>query len=193
LTTVRANLPNKLEACLILDACCVLNFLASDRLTSILTSIPQSIAIAEYVYTEEILPVQAKLFRDRDQASVLQTHINAGLLTIVSLNSAIEESALVNLAVEMDDGEAHTCAIALARHWDIASDDHKVLTVLKRVTPHLRVITTPELLKQWADVNSIDAHQLATVLENIQTRANYWPGPKHPLYTWWQTNIQPKR
>jgi len=192
LTTVRANPSNGLEGCLILDACCVLNFLASDQLTSIMTSIPQTIVIAEYVYTEEILPVQAKLFSNRDQASVLQTHINASSLNITSLNSAVEESMLVNLAVEMDDGEAHTCAIALCRNWDIASDDHKVLTVLKRVAPHIRMITTPELLRQWANVTSIDANQLCTVLKNIQTRANYWPGPKHPLYAWWQTNIQPK-
>ncbi len=178
---------------MILDACCVLNFLASDAIASILTSIPHALAIAEYVYTEEVLPVQASLFGAQDQARILQAHVDSGLLSITSLNSEMEEKILVNLATAMDDGEAHTCAIALSRDWDIASDDHKVLAVLKRLSPHVRVHTTPELVKYWADNSQGAAAQLSTVLDNIQRRANYWPGPKHPLYRWWQININPNR
>ena len=177
---------------MILDACCVLNFLASNTITSILNSLPQSIAIAEYVYTEEVLPIQASLFGNPDQATVLQRQIDLGLLQLTSLDSEMEEKLLVNLAASMDDGEAYTCAIALSRQWDIASDDHKVSSMLKKIAPHARVFTTPELLKIWADDRQIGADQLSIALENIQRRANYWPGPKHPLYSWWQANINPK-
>jgi len=192
LTTVRANPSNVIPNFLILDACCVLNFLASDRLTSILTAIPQSIVIAEYVYTEEVLPIQANLFGTAEQSNVLQTQINSGVLIITALNSGVEENTLVNLAASMHDGEANTCAIALCRRWDIASDDHKVLAVIRRLAPHIRVVTTPELLKHWADSTQVSADQLSTVLKNIQQRANYWPGQKHVLYSWWQTAINRK-
>ena len=187
-----ANPLNPRNRYMILDACCVLNFLASNTITSILNSLPQSIAIAEYVYTEEVLPVQASLFGNPDQVTVLQRQIDSGLLQIISLDSEREEKLLVNLAASMDDGEAYTCAIALCRQWDIASDDHKVLSVIKKIAPQMRVVTTPELLKIWADDRQIATSNLSIVLENIQRRANYWPGPKHPLYSWWQANINLK-
>ena len=145
---------------------------------AILKAIPGGVALAIFVLDEEIL------------RSNLQPFIEQGLIRVVSPDSEAEENAFVNFAVELDDGEAVTGAIAMHRHWSIATDDRKARNVFARTNPYVQLLSTPELIKHWADTHKPSIEVVREVLQNIQTQARYKPPAAHALYAWWQSVVR---
>jgi hypothetical protein len=185
--------PAFLYSCIILDASCTITLYASGYMAGILDAIPVSITIAEYVYTVEALTI----YGDPDPASGLPSKekidleplVTAGRLRVEPLAPGAEVVSAVNFAAALgDDGEAFTGAIAMHRNWAIATDDRSAISFFKRQTPQLQVVTTPELVKQWADTTSPTAEQVRIALRNVRSRGRYAPYRTHPLYNWWQAN-----
>lgn len=174
----------------ILDACCVMNLYASRRMADILESIPKTVAVAAYVRDEETLWVYSGPDNHVAQAKEridLQPLVEKGLLTIVSPDSEAEKNTFVAFAAVLgDDGESVTGAIAMHRHWAVATDDKKALNFFAREAPHLQVISTLELVKYWVDLTSPTPDDVFATLRHMRLRAKYKPGDKHALYTWWQ-------
>lgn len=125
----------------------------------ILKALPGGVALAIFVLDEEIL------------RSNLQPFIEQGLIRVVSPDTEVEENAFVNFAVELDDGEAVTGAIAMHRYWGIATDDRKARRIFARTSPHVQLLSTPELIKHWADTHKPPIEVVREVLQNIQTHA----------------------
>lgn len=161
--------------CIVLDACCLINLSVSGRASEIVGALGVPVAVVDYVLEQEALTVQEELWK--------------GIVQTVSLQNEAEENAFVDFAVYLDDGEALTCAIAQARGWAVASDDRKVGTLLRQNFPHVQLVTTPELVKQWADRETPGDAELRSVLESIQDEARYFPGVGHPLYGWWRQSL----
>jgi hypothetical protein len=149
----------------------------SGRMEEILQAIPGYVALAIFVLDEEIL------------RSNIQPLVEQGLIRTVSLESEAEENAFVNFAVDLDDGEAVTGAIAMHRHWGIATDDRKARRVFARTHPHVQLLSTPELIKHWADTHNPPLDVVREVLQNIQTQASYKPPAAHALHAWWQSIV----
>jgi hypothetical protein len=139
----------------------------------ILQALPGYIALATFVLDEEIL------------RSNIQPLVDQGLIRAVSPDSEAEENSFVNFAVELDDGEAITGAIAMHRHWGIATDDRKARRVFARTDPPVQLLSTPELIKHWVDTHNPPLDVIREVLQNIQTQASYKPSAAHPLHAWW--------
>lgn len=93
----------------------------------------------------------------------------------------------VDLATRLDDGEAMALAIAKTRSWTFSTDDRKA----KRVTGELSVavLTTPEIMKRWADTASAGAEELRESLRRIEQRASFFPSASDPLQGWWRSSI----
>lgn len=176
--------------CIILDACCIINLYASNRIEEILSVIPKSVCVAAYVKNEEVLrtyDISSNTAEDID----LQSLIDRDILRLVDLDLETEAEARVNLAAVLDDGEAVTGAIALHRNWAIATDDKAVIKVFAREASHLQIITGPELVKYWVDMTQPSSETINMCLHNITIGASYRPGAKHPLYEWWQSYTRP--
>jgi hypothetical protein len=121
----------------------------------ILHAIPGCVALATFVLEEEILRIN------------LQPLVAQSRIRVVSLESEAEENAFVNFAVELDDGKAVTGAIAMHRHWGIATDDRKARRVFSCTNPHVQLLSTPELIKHWADTHNPPIEVVREVLQNI--------------------------
>jgi hypothetical protein len=80
-------------------------------------------------------------------------------------------------------------AIAESRGWVVATDDRRAIGIAARVP--LSVISTPELVRAWADATRPDPALLATVLTDIQTLARFVPQPTMPEAAWWSNQIPP--
>jgi predicted nucleic acid-binding protein len=104
---------------------------------------------------------------------------------VVKVNSEAEATTFVDLAREMDDGEALTCALAVHRQCDVATDERKARRILSTRAPQVLVTSTLALVKQWAELAGIAKAELRAVLLNIRSGANYFPGERDPLYPWW--------
>ena len=179
----------QLAPTVILDASSLLNLYATGRLREIALAIPYQLIVARYVVEKEAHYV---LTRDPSTGEILkepvdlQELLDEGLMRQVSVESPDEYALLVDLSRELDDGEARTGALAAIRGYAVATDDYKARTLLSSSSYGLRIISALELLRTWAEAQDIARSELKETLSAMQFGANYTPGRREPLLTWWQ-------
>jgi len=170
---------------LALDACSLLNLIATHRFGEIAEAVP-ALFIAERRAASEVRYIRRggsgsdALDRDPIDLGALEA---AGFLTILDLTTREELADFVAFAVEMDDREAGTGALARSRGAILVSDDRKARQVFR---PVLDLRTTSEVIKAWADRMAPSPVELAQVLLDVETRARFRPGRSDPLFQWWE-------
>jgi phosphatidylserine/phosphatidylglycerophosphate/cardiolipin synthase-like enzyme len=117
----------------------------------------------------------------------LQSSVDRGLLLPCSPESEAETSLYVSLATALDDGEAMALAIAKSRAWRLATDDRLAIRYAKDLG--VPILTTPELMKRWADALSADINRVRAALRRIQVMARFVPSPSFPMHGWWVTQL----
>lgn len=175
----------------VLDACCVLNFCASGYFITILKSIPAQVVVTKVVREKELITLQRLKDEENEGTIQFEAAITQGLLSVVDFDSESEEEAFVNYAFELgDDGESATCAIAIHRGWAIATDDKKAASFSQKEAPHLQVLSTLEIIKNWAEEANLSSTTLRTVLAAIRIKGRYIPHRNHLLLSWWESLMQ---
>ena len=150
------------ESLLLLDACCAINLLASGAADEILQALPHEVAVARLVFEREVLyvraedgevPVEDEGARPEEVGVELSLRplADEGLLHVLEPETHEEHATWVDLALQLDDGEAMTGALAIHRNALLATDDRKAIRVLGQRLPESRILRTSELLKVWAD------------------------------------------
>ena len=91
----------------------------------------------------------------------------------------------MNYALELDDGEAMSLAIAHARNLPLATDEKKAKRVIRDSAKHMRVVSTSEILYAWATGRG--RAKIKPVLEAIGIRARFRPPDDDPLVAWWNS------
>ncbi|MBI3411335.1 MAG: hypothetical protein HY040_23620 [Planctomycetes bacterium] len=114
--------------------------------------------------------------------------IKAGLLHECDLEGEEETDLFVQMAVKLDDGEAACFAIAKSRGWLLATDERPTERLAKQ--HGVSIITTPELVKHWADKTKASDEDVAQVLWNIQTYAHYFPRKSLSMHSWWMDLVK---
>jgi hypothetical protein len=103
---------------------------------------------------------------------------DSGLLKVCSTETSAEESLYVELAAELDDGEALSLALSLSRGFGLATDDRKA-TRIARERGIVEIFGTPEILHACPDINIPEAIRL------IEYRARFSPALGASLRDWW--------
>jgi predicted nucleic acid-binding protein len=106
-----------------------------------------------------------------------------GLLHKCDCEGQEEIELLVQMAIQLGDGEAACFAIAAKRGWVLATDDRRARRLA--ADSGLAVITTPELVKLWAENTNAGDREVVAVLQNIQRFAYFTPRANSPEYAWW--------
>jgi predicted nucleic acid-binding protein len=166
---------------LVLDADVLMNLLATDHLREVLqASLSQGLVCprteAEAIYLESRTPGSTRETID------LAPHIAAGTLARISLDRR-ETATYVQLAVEVDDGEAQVLAVGHQRGLVIATDDRRARRVAIRLG--VRVLATPELIIAWAQAGTAQAIEVAQAISDIEARARYRPRATDPSRPAW--------
>jgi predicted nucleic acid-binding protein len=117
----------------------------------------------------------------------LHDYLAAGVASKCQVDSQEEIELYVKLAADLDDGEAMALAIARLRGWILATDDRKA----RRMAAGLDVtaLTTPQIVRHWAERNSVDTAQIRQAIVNIQELARFVPGQVFPEYKWWMQQL----
>lgn len=118
----------------------------------------------------------------------LTSLFTAGVLTHCGIETEAEEELYVSYALELDDGEAMSLAIAQARNLTLATDERKARRVIRENIPEVRLVSTAEIIHEWAQTR--EPAEVATVLRSIQVRARFWPQDPDPLAPWWSALIE---
>lgn len=169
----------------ILDACVLINLLASGEVEGILRAAARDSFICTAVEGESIY------LRTDDPKAPLE-HIDlhpltgSGLLTVCRIEGAREAELYVDYASALDDGEAMSLAIALSRGFILATDERKARRLFSEAIPDpLCLTSTSALLRWWAEAETIPPDRLKAVLLSIEKRAHYQPPAADPNYQWW--------
>ena len=173
---------------LLLDASCLLNLCATDRLLEIAAALPWQLAVVDYVMEQEVLYVRIIGAQEGTVPVDLSPLIDEGLLLVMRLETPSEEASFVELAAVLDDGEAVTGTIALNRGHLVAIDDRKARRVLGEKAPGMRLVSTLELMRQWSA--SVPVQEVSHALRAMQHRASYVPGQWDPLHAWWRDMME---
>ena len=165
------------------DASVLLNLLAADCLPEIAAALDWQFAICPLVRDE------AKRLRDASTGEMVPVDIapliESGFLQILELSGNDEQTLYVEQSIVVDDGEAMSIAIATNRKLELAIDDKQASNHASRTFPDLKLWTTPEIIKLWADAAALSQQRLREVFVSIEVRARYSPPRSHPLATWW--------
>jgi hypothetical protein len=171
----------------VIDACCLIDLLSSDRAEEILRTtgsiwhIPIAVQV-EVIYSRHYDPAQTDAVITLP--AELKPYLASGLLTLCQPDNPEEQARFVHYAAQFrSDGEAMCLAIAECRGWVVATDDRKVIQVAGQAG--LTVISCPELVRAWALATKPDRDRLAQVLTDIQTLAQFRPNPTMPESAWW--------
>jgi predicted nucleic acid-binding protein len=175
---------------IILDACSLINLFASGRVRDIMASLPVRFVVAKYVSERETLYTLADPSTGTREPIDLAAFAAEGLVQIVDLVTEDEMATFVDLTTKVEDGEAATCALALHHGYTVATDERKVLNLIRHTMPSLRVRTTSELVKWWSEVTAIAEHEVSEVLRNIQSRARFTPNRQDPFLDWWDRHTK---
>lgn len=185
----------------LLDACCLINLLATGRAEDILRALPHRWAVARYVVEEEVLEIA----EDEKQSSepgrgrvplrpLLAELVEKGLLEELDVDSPEEEAEMVRFAADLDDGEAHTCALATVRSGRVATDDKKAIRILRSAWAahgnESEPVLRSEIIFAWADTQGIGNSDLAQIVRAIARRASFFPPRSDPYFERWMELLQ---
>lgn len=172
---------------LVQDACVLLNLLASGRFDDIATGCGLRFAVVSEVAGEALYLRDAA--SGEHEPVDLQVFIARGLLEVFALKGQAEQLRFIELAVDLDDGEAASIAIAEARGFALATDDIKARALIQRRAVKIKLWSTFELLRQWQSKAGTTDGELGGVLTNIANRAKFRPKQGHPEFGWWSKAV----
>lgn len=169
------------------DACCLINLYATGKTLDVLRSFEGDLFIPDLIRRESLF-----IRRPDDEDSTklvpepidLSAALAGGWLHECRCESEVETDEFIRFAAAVDDGEAICLALAKCRGWAVATDDRKAIRVAR--DEGIATITTPELVKHWADAFRAKDEDTATVLHNIERFARFRPRKGAPLADWWE-------
>lgn len=174
---------------LLLDACVLLNLMASGVFEDIANA-----ALGEFIVCELVRNESYFLRADDDSGEIIQIDLDpycrAGKLEICNAEGDWEIENYVNFAAQLDDGEAMTLAIGISRKWPIATDDKKARRLFLETSkkPGL-LFSTAQLLRIWAEENDLPKDEVKNVLIRIERVARFTPPISDKDFQWWIDNL----
>ena len=166
----------------VLDTCVLINLLATGRAAEIVRVIAPARMVCSAVSQESLYlrPLEAG---GRPEPVDLQTLINARVFTSCQIEGVEEEDLYVAYAIELDDGEAMSLAIAQSRNLVLATDERKARRLARENAPQLTVISTSEIIRAWAE--GTERRDVIAAVRSILARARFRPPDSDPLAIWW--------
>lgn len=176
---------------LIIDACILLNLIATGVIQEILSVIAQNSMICVLVKDESLYLRKEEDVNENESVDI-DNLISQGVIQICDCENAEEQELFVNLAASLDDGEAMSLAIALSRNWHLATDDKKARRIFKENNSNDDfLISTTNLIKVWAESENIADDTIKSILLKVERKASFRP-PKSDINLQWWNDILSK-
>jgi hypothetical protein len=174
----------------ILDACVLINILASGRAQEILTGSGFKFGICTVVNQESIYLRAADLNAPPDTVE-LAPFVKSKCLSVYALSGDKEQALYVDYAADLDDGEAMTLALAFSRGFTVATtDDRKARRIFLEDTSDVaRLLSTPQILKKWSQGAGLTAGDLKNLLLEVSRRGRFSPRSGDPDFAWWSKAV----
>jgi predicted nucleic acid-binding protein len=179
------TLKNAPRRVVMLDACVLINILATGRAEEILGMTEEAFAICSLVRREAIF-LRPDDPKQPMEAISLDSLIETGCLEVCEPTGAAEQILCLDYATDLDDGEAMSLALAQARGFVLATDDRKARRLFsKQNSEPSRLLSTAGILRIWSERKGIPRESLKATLSKVTARARFVPAPQDTDYKWW--------
>lgn len=188
------------------DACCLINLLAAGSILpappssatrrnasrarrgphalEVTLHVPTAVARETYYLLQPDKQDRRKLVK---MPLDLGPYFKGGVLMESDVEGEEETDLFVQFAARLDDGEAACLAIARNRGWTLATDDRPATKLAGQVG--VPVLTTAQLVADWAEGAKADKAEIATALSNIRILAKFAPRPNSSGASWWYAHV----
>ena len=171
----------------VLDTCVIINLLATNRVSEIVRTLAPRCLICSAV-SGESLYLRSMQADQGPEVVDLKQLFDEGAFEKCEIQGDQEEAFYVGYALELDDGEAMSLAIAQSRNFSLATDERKARRVLRENAAGLTVISTTEIVHAWGK-DQLE-QDLITAIHLIRERARFQPPDSDPLARWWNMLLQ---
>jgi predicted nucleic acid-binding protein len=168
----------------LLDTCVLLNLLATGKIESILGALSKRWLVCAAVEKESLY------LRTEDPNNPLQPVslaplLSAKLLEICDIENADEAQLYVNYSARLDDGEAMSVALAVARGYHLATDERKARRIFLETGAAPQLSGTSNIIKEWTEIEKISRERAKSVLLAGVHKARFLPSASNENLQWW--------
>ena len=160
----------------IIDACSLLNLLATRREAALVRVLGVRLIMAPPVRSETIFldgPPNEAGDPTRELADLGQLEA-AGLLHVMQLGEDAAD-AFVSAAAELADNDAASVALAATLRVQLVTDDGKQRRVCNRLFPHVEIVSTLALVRQATEALGFDRDTMRVLLRDLRLRGSFEP------------------
>ena len=171
----------------VIDACCVLNLLATRREVEIVQAVGMLLLDTELVSREPVVTWTAPDddgVRHKEPASTEQLR-SAGCLQTRALDTDALVDAFITCAARITDADASCIALAGVLKLPLLTDDRKERRVALEVFPGIELISTLDLLASSSALLGWDQMLLSRVATDLRWRGNFAPPRQDPRSAWY--------
>lgn len=170
---------------LIIDACVLINLIATGLLKEILSLIAQNSVICVLVKGESLYLRNEEDINELESIDI-DDLVNQEIIQLSDCETVEEQELFVNLAADLDDGEAMSVALALSRNWHLATDDKKARRIFTENSQDEQLlVSTSDLIKEWVDNENIDDFIIKSILLKVERKASFRPSKSDINLKWW--------
>jgi hypothetical protein len=119
----------------------------------------------------------------------LSDAVGSEVVASVKPESDQEIEDYVSFAMELDDGEAQSLALAKHRGFVLLTDDKKALRIAKRPDVNVGILTTPQVVRLWSELDLANAARVPQVIKRVQFLARFSPARGSPEADWWHEQL----
>jgi hypothetical protein len=167
----------------------LINLLASGRGEEILTASKYKFGICTVVDRESIY-LRAPDANAPPEDVKLDPFVKSKCLTVYALSGDMEQTLYIDYAVDLDDGEAMSLALAFSRGFSMATDDRKARRIfLEEIRDASRLLSTAQILKAWSQKAGLSTGELKKLLLEVSRRGRFSPRPGDPDFSWWSKAV----
>lgn len=177
---------------IVVDACTLLNILATTRETEIVSALSLRLVVGERVHGE--VKTLRTLPDDEGERGVVAADTarlsDAGLLrrTTIEADGAIE--TFVACASHLRDEDAEAVALAVTLGLPLATDDGRERKVTQRQYPQVELRSTLGLLRAYANHVGLDEAAAGRLAFNLRWRGNFLPPRADPDAAWFAAALE---
>lgn len=170
---------------LAIDACCLLNLLATSREVEIVTTLNVVLvttpkARSEVLYLGGPPDGEGQPTITSADASALEA---SGRLIVRALSATVTDT-FVATAEALRDADASVVVLAASQKLPLASDDRKLRNHVQSAFPTLELRGTLWIVRAVAERAGWDDRTLRAVALNLRTRGSFLPPKKDPNAEW---------
>lgn len=171
----------------VVDACCILNLLATGRELDLLHACDLDLIISEQAHGEALFlhaPPDADGVRAKQPAST-ERLLTARRLRIRSLDTEPLIAAFVACAAQLRDEDASCVALAGVLGLPLLTDDGKERRIAREQFPRIELISTLAVLDEAVRVLAMPEHELLGLAADLRWCGNFAPPRRDPLSPWY--------